>query len=391
MRILMLSHGYLNTISGVAQVVQKLARAMVQRGHAVTVISGHQNGTGMKTGLDEGVSLYWARSLPNPFWKDGPVPYISRNDLRQLITEFRPDLIHAHENFWLSWELLFLRAELNIPLVSSCYYLPSFYQHYLPYGRLFDPLLQTIIWDYSIPELNRFDHAIFSTATQARAFQEHGLRTPYSVISNGVDPIRYHPPNQRQAALDKAVESQYRLPSHPRLLFNGRLAKDKHIDLLIEALPRLVEATGAHLLLAGRGDDRSRLENLARQRGVCQHVHFLGFVPDDDLPVIFRLSDVFVIGSICEVQSIPGLKALASGLPIVAANAGALIELVQVGQNGYLAPPGDVQALAAAVERVLAEPDQRPHYREVSLALSHAHDERFTFDRYEHLYSELKK
>jgi 1,2-diacylglycerol 3-alpha-glucosyltransferase len=389
MRILMLSHGYLNTISGVAQVVQKLARAMVERGHAVMVVSGHQNGAGITTGQDQGVMIHWAHSLPNPFWKDGPIPFVGRNDLRQLIASFQPDLIHAHENLLLSWGVLFLRTELQIPLLASCYYFPSFYQHYLPYGQKLDPIIQTFAWNYAIPELNRFDHTIFSTTTQAQAFKEHGLSTPYSVISNGVDMHLYHPANGGDAVIDQVIEARFQLPSHPRLLYNGRLAKDKRIDLLIKAMPRLVETCAAHLLLTGRGDDRARLENLAHQLGVEAHVHFLGFVSDADLPAIFRLSDLFVIGSICEVQSIPTLKALASGLPVVAARAGALVELVQEGQNGYLVTPGDARALAEGVERVLAEPQKRLLFQEIGRALSQAHDERLTFNRFEQLYSEL--
>jgi glycosyltransferase involved in cell wall biosynthesis len=389
MRVLMLSHGYPPTVSGVTLVVQRLARALVQRGHPVMVITAGKDHSETLPGDDQGVILRRVSTLPNLFWQEGPIPYTSLNNLGHFIAEFQPDLIHTHENLFLSLGLLSLRSSLEMPLVSSCYFFPSYFQHYLPGGRLYDPLLQAVGWALTISELNHYDHIVFSTNTQAQAFQEHGLQSPFSVISNGVDTIRYHPAGRRDAIFDAAVEAHFVLPPHPRLLFNGRLAKDKRIDLLIQAMPHLWKEAHAHLLLAGRGDDRPRLENLARQLGVEDCVHFLGFVPADDLPAIFRLSDVFTIASICEVQNIPCLKALASSLPIVAACAGALPELVLEGQNGYLVTPGDPQALAEAVLRVLDKPILSQHFREVSLALSCAHAERFTFDRYEQLYSDL--
>jgi glycosyltransferase involved in cell wall biosynthesis len=247
--------------------------------------------------------------------------------------------------------------------------------------------VETIFWKYGVFNLNHFDQVIFSTLTQRQEFIDHGLCAPSMVISNGVDLGEYTPADGRQVDRDAEVARRYALPSGPRVLFNGRLARDKKIDVLIQAMPRLWSERQAHLLLAGRGDDQPRLEALSRKLHVEHCVHFLGFVPDADLPAIFRLSDLFAIASICEVQSIPALKALASALPIVAVNAGALPELVHDGQNGYLTPPDDPQALAEAALRALDGPVER--FRLASLDISQAHGEYATFDALERLYKRM--
>ena len=94
---------------------------------------------------------------------------------------------------------------------------------------------------------------------------------------------------------------------------------------------------------------------------------------------------MFAIASTCEVQSIPTLQAAATGLPIVAVDAGALPELVHDGANGYLVPPGDPQALSEALARVIEEPTG-DRFRQESLGLSLGHAEERTYTAYEEVY-----
>lgn len=386
MRILMLSHGYPPTVSGVTLVVQRVSRALAQRGHDVTVLTGRQRGATDRF-MDQDVQVIRIRSRRNPYWNEGPIPLITLRTMRRLINEASPDVIHTHENALLSLQLLRLRHALSVPMVASCYFYPSFVPHYLKVGERLEPALVRILWKYGVFNLSHFDQVIFSTLTQRKEFIDHGLRAPSMVVSNGVDLAEYTPADGRQAEQDAEIAQRYAIPSGPRVLFNGRLALDKKIDVLIRAMPSLWSERGTHLLIAGRGDDQPRLEALARQMHLEHCVHFLGYVPNADLPAIFRLSDLFAIASTCEVQSIPALKALASGLPIVAVDAGALPELVQDGINGYLTPPDDPQALAEAALHALDGPADR--FRQASLDISHAHGEAATFDALEQLYQRL--
>ncbi len=380
----MLSHGYPPTISGVSLVVQKISRALVQKGHTIRVVTASERGKPYRMD-DQGVEVIRIRGVLNPFWREGPYPAIGLGELRGIIADFKPQVIHTHENVFFSNQLLRLREELSQPLVSSCYFLPRYVTHYLRFGTAINRLIQEVIWRYIIRNLNRYDHTVFSTRTQMQDFIDHGLRVPALAISNGVDSGRYHPAN----GLVTSVEERYRLPPRPRVLFVGRLMKDKRIDLLVQAMAQVKDEVPAHLLVIGRGAEQAELERLSAELGVADRVHLLGFVPEADLPEIYRACDLFSIASICEVQSIPALQAAVTGLPMVAVNAAALPELVHEERNGHLVPPEDPQALAWAMADILRDRERMREYGLASLKIGQEHAEEETFRRYERFYQSL--
>ena len=272
-----------------------------------------------------------------------------------------------------------------MPYISSCYFLPRFATQYLRWGAWLERKLKSLLWKYAVSNLNRYEYVIFSTPTQQKQFIRHGLKASSSAISNGVDTRRYHPANGQA----EEVERIYRLPPRPRILFVGRLMKDKKIDLLIQALEHVRAEQNAHLLIVGRGDEYRNLQSEARRLGLDENVHLLGYVPERDLPAMYRSSDLFAIASVCEVQSIPALQAVATGLPIVAVDAAALPELVRPGQNGLLVPPDDPLTLGEALLKVVDDPDYRAGLGQASLDLVDGHSEERTFKTYAEIYQNL--
>ncbi len=383
MRILVISHGYPPTLSGVTLVAQKLARAMERRGHGVTVVAASEDGSAHEE-EDQGVRVIRLQSRSNPFWSDGALPVVSQAQLRQIVQETNPDIVHSHETALLSLQLLRLGLDHEVPLVATCHYLPRFVSQYVGWDGRLDVLAESIVWEYAIRLLNQFDHTIFPSNTQAAAFDERGLTVPTTVISNGVNENRYRPGRDGV----ERVETLYELPNGPRVLFVSRLAKDKRIDVLIESLVPLRRAD-AHLILVGVGDDEPRLREITRDLDLEDRVRFLGYVPEQDLPSLYRASDLFAIASECEVQSIPTLQAAATGLPIVAVDAAALPDLVIDGLDGHLVPPGDPGAIAAAVLDILGNRDRAAAMSRSSVAISKRHTETATFDAHESLYEQV--
>lgn len=384
MRILMMSHGYPPTISGVSIVAQKLSRAMVGRGHEVAVLTASDRGEAY-IDEDDGIELIRVRSIPNPFWADGPIPLIGTDDAEEVIESFQPDIVHVHDGSLLSFRLLRKAEAAGIPLLATAHFLPRFIFQYVNLGSKLETIADNIAWEISVRLLNPFDHVVFPTKTQQRLFQQNGLTVPSTVISNGVDTRRYHPGEIPETDLGVWTS----LPEGQRILFVGRIAKDKDIEVLIQAMPAIWAEQKAHLLLVGRGNDRGRLEELALDLGVSHCVHFLGFVPESDLPALYRSVDVFAIASICEVQSIPTLQAAATGLPIVAVNEGALPELTQQEQNGFLVKAGQPEAMGKAIVRVLQDKVRAQRMGQMSLGIAQMHAEGETYRAHEHLYRML--
>lgn len=388
MRILMVSHGYPPTVSGVTLVVQKVARAMVRRGHHVAVVTASETGDPYRD-EDEGVQLIRIRAAFNPFWKEAPIPFIGQHDLEKIVAEVRPDILHAQESAFLGIQVARLDKGAELPRVASCYFVPRFAARYLSWNDEPGPIVESLMHMYSTWFYNHFDHVVFSTAAHRAYFDSEDLTVSTSIISNGIDVERYRPAGPDTAGQDREVEVRHNLPPHPRLLFVSRLAKDKEIDVLIEAMPLLWERHQAHLLLAGRGDDEERLRELTAELGMEHCVHFLGFVPEEDLPSIYRLSDLFAIASICEVQSLPTLQGAATGLPLVATDAVALPELVHDGVNGFLVEPGEPEILAGAVGQILADPELAERMGRASVPIGQEHANSRTFDCYENLYHDV--
>lgn len=380
MRIFLISHGYPPTLSGVTLVAQKLARAMVRRGHSVTVAAAGRGDHRIEE--DEGVRVVRLQSRSNPFWSDGALPVVSQAELRQIVGEANPDIVHSHETALLSLQLLRLGLDHEVPIVATCHYLPRFVSQYVGWDGRLDVLAESVVWEYAIRLLNQFDQAVFPSNTQAAAFAERGLLVPTTVISNGVDLDRYRPGRQGV----EAVEAKYRLPSGRRILFVSRLAKDKRVDVLIRSMIHLQE-TGTHLILVGTGDDRVHLSDIVADLHLGESVHFLGFVPEEDLPSIYRASDLFAIASECEVQSIPTLQALATGLPVVAVEAAALPDLVTDGVNGFLVPPDDPRSFAIAVRDIFDDPERAALMGSAGLQTSRSHSDPATFSAHEKLYT----
>ena len=142
--------------------------------------------------------------------------------------------------------------------------------------------------------------------------------------------------------------------TRPLVLTPARLDAQKGHRTLFEAIARVPDAVFA---LAGEGPEREPLEALAAQLGIGERVRFLG--RRDDVPQLLAACDVFALPSLYEGSSLAVLEAMAAGAPVVSSAIGGTNELVEDGESGLLVPPGDAEALAAAMRRLLDDPELR--------------------------------
>jgi glycosyltransferase involved in cell wall biosynthesis len=208
--------------------------------------------------------------------------------------------------------------------------------------------LQSSDWAGLLPRM--FDRFLAVSAYSARELHAPPSRT--RVIYGGADPHRFAPD-----------------PADTRrgVLFVGRLTPHKGVDQLIEALPR-----GAQLTIAGsEGHDPHPPERdyprLLRRLAAGRDVTFLGPVPDDALPSLYRRAEILVLPSVhrtcygrelrvSELLGLVVLEAMASGTPVVCSRLGGLIEVVQHGVTGFLVEPGNVAELHERLAELLHNP-----------------------------------
>ena len=233
-------------------------------------------------------------------------------------------------------------------------------------------------WSKSAARLQRWvvkrlaAHVAVSDAT-ARTVERYEGLPPHSVrtIYNGVAAADVRP-------VPKCVDG-------PLIGVVARLHRSKGIDVLVRAMVRL---PGASLAVVGRGDVQDDLEALAKELGVDDRVHMLGWQdrPQDHIATF----DVLAVPSRVEPFGLVIAEAMRAGLPVVASNVGGIPEVVADGETGFLVPPDDVDALAGALQRLLDDPELRAR---MGQAGERRFEANFTLDRmvasYESLYSEV--
>ena len=160
------------------------------------------------------------------------------------------------------------------------------------------------------------------------------------------------------------VRQRYSLGTSPIVLFVGKLSQRRNLPNLVRAVAALRARHGArHLLvLAGENYLDLRLEDLARELGAGEALRILGFVPDEDLPGLYRAAETFVYPSEYEGFGIPVLEAMAAGTPAVTLDNSSLSEVA--GDAAVLLRTADVEELAGALERLAADPGLRDEYGE---------------------------
>jgi glycosyltransferase involved in cell wall biosynthesis len=204
------------------------------------------------------------------------------------------------------------------------------------------------------------------------------------VVSNGIDLKRFSGHND-----GKYLKQKLALPDAPTFLFVGRLDKEKNIDVFIKALSLLKDSYQFHAVIVGQGKEEKPLKSLALELGVLERLTFTGYLPKKDLPNIYDVADIFVMPSIAELQSLVTMEAMASGLPVVGADAVALPHLIHDGVNGFLFHPGNESDMAAKLAKLLSDTKLRKKMGEESLILIKAHDVSQVVEKVEEIYKKV--
>src|SRR5262245_7523799 len=177
----------------------------------------------------------------------------------------------------------------------------------------------------------------------AALIKADGIPTPIHVVPSGIAP------RAPKDAIRPTHDPLGSIP-RPRVIFVGRLHPQKHVDVLVRAAARM---PGVSVVLVGDGPERPRLERLADRLGLTRRVHLLGFVPHEQVAGLLGTADVLAMPSRYEELGTALLEGMQAGLPIVASDTGGIPQVIEHGRTGLLVPPGDPEALAASLMRII--------------------------------------
>lgn len=383
MKVLIGTLSYKPNISGVAVGVELTTQFLLEKGHHVFIVAPSRS---LKSYVEhrDGLTIYRVRSIPNPARRGFYLPVFTGRLTEKIFREVKPDIVHVHDPMAMSRYLQKSATIHCVPTVVSNHFMLDYVGAYLP--KLIRPMILAWLRRKYVKFYNQCQAVIAPSYTVVDYLRGLGVKVPLWALSNGVDIERffaYMPLEQTRKA--------YNLPNTPIILYLGRLDKDKSINVLIDAFARVRAQMPCHLLLVGSGGRQSALTRQVNKYGLNRSVTLTGSVPHHslDLVALYQVADVFVMPSAIESQSITTLEALAAGRPVVAANGGALPELIHDELNGLLFDAGSSSDLAAKISSLLSDPAKRAKMSAAAVQTATEHELQKSLQLFEDLYERL--
>lgn len=349
--IMMLSWEYPpRLIGGIAPHVYDLSRNLVKLGLEVTVVTCDFPGAKERE-VVEGVNVFRVDSYRFPAPDFASWIYMMNVNMQTRALEImksqglRPNVIHAHD--WLvATAAIGLKHLLRTPLVATIHSTEDGRRGgiHSDYNRM---IHQTEGWLTGEAEkvicCSNFmaDHIAYIFGTS---------RSKIAVIPNGVDPAKFNRPYDREA-----FRLGFAVPHEKLILYVGRLVHEKGINILVDAMHRILGRINAKLVIVGDGYLKDELLGRIRHQGLGDKVYITGFLDDPTLKLLYKTANVCVVPSLYEPFGIVALEAMAADTPLVVSDTGGLSEIVEDGVTGLKVPPWDPDALAGAVIRLLTD------------------------------------
>ena len=331
MRIGIFTDSYLPDINGVVTSVVTLKKALEQLGHTVFIITNH---SGVKI-INEGnilrlpgveiKKLYgYKMSMPLNY---GANDYIEAMNL---------DVIHVQQEFGVSLYGRQMAKQLNIPVVYTYHTMYEDYTHYinpLDFEHV-ERAGKWVVRNLSKFMANTVQGVIAPSNKTKQALIDYGVVAPIYIVPTGLDLDKFNRNNlDAEEVLGLRESLGFDQDDHV-VVFVGRLAKEKALEMPIEAIAKNSDPK-LHLVVVGSGTDEDYFKQEAEKWNALDKVHFVGKVPAEEIPYYYAAFDAFVSASLSETQGLTYIEALACGLPIFARRDEVLDGLIDEGQSGY--------------------------------------------------------
>ena len=341
MRIGLVSDTYLPQVNGVTTVVRRIVKLLRAQGHDVAIVAPRYPDF-VPPAAERELRI---PSLPCPLYPEIRLSLPAFRRISEFLDEFEPELLHVHTEGTLGVAGRRYALARGLPLVTSFH--TNFPQYSHDYGVGF---LAPAVWRW----LERFHAPAALTLTPGDGVRDELVRrgiTQAVVWGRGVDTQLFHP-GRRDSGWRRWLAGG---DDTAMVLHVGRLAREKNLDVLIEAwdLARSSMGQRATFVAAGEGP-------LARTIvSELPFVRMLGFLPRQHLATLYASADLCVFPSRTETCGLVALEAMSSGAGVIAADAGGFRESIRHGVTGLLVPPGDVDGYVDAIRKLVFDPARR--------------------------------
>ncbi len=328
MKILLVTDAYSHLMNGVAMVVSTLSESYRKMGHDVRVltISGD-----CKSHCENGV--YYLPSYNLPIYPDFRISIAHGHPYLKILKEWKPDIVHIHSEASASILAKSVAKSTNAPIIMT------WHTDYAKFA--FHEYHSLAAVEFAARELMKIAYhgACMITVPSFKAkklLDGYSVKFPNTIIPNGISLDKFYRDVTDEEK--KALREKYNIAEDKKILvILARLSPEKNIGELLEYFPELLKHDPKlHLLIAGIGPDKERLESLSSKLGIDDNVTFTGFVQPEDTYLYYKLGIAFLSASTFEMHSLTYLEALACGLPLVCRNDLCLKGVLDDGVNGYI-------------------------------------------------------
>jgi glycosyltransferase involved in cell wall biosynthesis len=346
--------------SGVVVSTLRFGKLLKERGHHVIFIAAKSEEHKNHSHHHE-IKAYRFRSLPVPKSGGWNLAFPTVSELKEIFLEEKINVVHIILPMTGAIQAIKAAKALNIKIVAHSHSQPE--NLFMDMPKIIQPTLNNLWNKYLSWIYGKAESVIFpSKLAQSLLIKLNKKNQPSHVISNGINLEHF------QIMEVGDFHTRFDIPEGKvKLLFVGRLFPEKSVDTLIKAIPHIIkEHPNIHLMIAGAGHQREKLEKLAKSLKTDKHITFLGLVSDEDKILAYNASDIFVLPSLAELEGMVVLEAMACGKPIIISDAEMSASRFFVDGNGFLFKTLDHEHLAEQVLKLIKDTDLRKKMGEAS-------------------------
>ena len=336
MKIGIFTDTYNPVTSGVVTSINMLEQEMKKRGHEVFVFT-----TSKSIQPNDNQTLYMLNSIPLLIakqYKNRIATFYSREIAKQ-IKEIGLDIVHTQTEFSVGAFGKIISRKYDIPFIHTYHTMWEDYVHYISPLKGRNIRLKRLARTISRAFVRKAE-CVITPSNKTAKYLKYKCKVknkPIYVIPTGIDIAPFKSSNFTEEERDNLKKSLGIKPNEKIILFLGRVASEKSIDVIMDIMPSIFEEHPDYkFLIVGDGPSKKDLEEQARKLNIDKNVIFTGKVPWNEVPKYYNIGDVFVNASITETQGLTFIEAMSAEIPVVAKYAPNLSELIHTNKNGIL-------------------------------------------------------
>jgi glycosyltransferase involved in cell wall biosynthesis len=351
MKIAFFTNCYKPLINGVVSSIVSLKEAFEKKGHETYVFAPR-----VEDFKDEEENIFRYHSINLTHKVKYPIAIPLSLKAGQVITRFKPDIIHLHHPFVLSMPAIMYAARLKIPKVLTIHTQYERYAYYVsPIPQLIThEAIRRIIFNLA----DKVDVITTPSQSMKEMISNYRIKKEIVVIPNAIDINIFRKKNEQKVEL---LKKELQLTQGDIvILYVGRVSLEKNIDKIIKALAiiRDKKIDNFQFIVVGEGTAVKQLKNLADSLKLTERIKFVGAINREMVIDYYQIADVFAFSSTSETFGMVIIEALASGLPVLAVKAPGAVDIIRNGFNGILVED-DISQFAEQLRNLIQNKELR--------------------------------